>query len=1045
MCQKGIVDMGSALQRIEVLLVGLVLLISGTVVVGFMLLRPASPTTYVQATPQAIVTSGAVRPTSAPATASSSTAATGPTAAPVATAALAATSAPRATAISTATMAPPATAVPPTTSAPVPTLAVPLIVKTIWPWLLLAVGLGGGAIVLLRMRKRRMTYTNQSAGQLLPAADDLTRATNVRIRRGLAEQGVLTAELAAAAGMDLKQPHKHPSLQLPRPQLPHLTMLRLTLPRVQLPALRMPRVNWPKLCLRRRQRPRTIDRAPVSAASVSLATAAAALDAAPDSAERAAAPRGVLAAQAIDLPAVELSVAPDAYADETDAWTAEDGALAVAGVLADIWAAAELRSPVLALDTASTEGNGQVIVTLDQHPDEEQRLADLPERIVTQRPAWRASWRRMGGLRTAPALVVDVVTNSTRPPSGGPLLVPILAHGRSGKTTRFYPLASWQHLGLYGASALAALHAILGSLLYNQPPSNLALAIIDKEEITSLYRDEAHLVPLPGAMRESVEILAQAIKRGTRGAVRPLVLVIVEPDDTLLNLLTGIAARLRAKPNTPVHLLIVQERLSIAGRELYAMLPGLITSGGRGLAALLPGQGDWPKRGAARLIGRGMRLDGRAISMDESDITAMISHLRGKPADLPPVLWDAPAPNDWTPATAFADVVPSGDSARMLVTEQPPATPDLEDAALDGNRNRNGDNHAERERASTEDSTPQRRVIRAIVAARQRLIDAHDSPLAATRAGQHPRFSDVGAAVPAISGAEVDQALVNAPVVAEQEFVAAAEPPFVADSQMALLMSGSADATLSVAPVTGEAVADPTDQAAAHLMPSADVEAAHGALAPATQEGGSGDTAGSISPASSAEQAPADVQRSRRAALLRAANDSGRQDAPPLQAIQPRRNEPAADEQPILIGRAIERPPSDRPPETQPIAEPNNGWPIGPAPLGRVAMAELMARVASSPTIIAGQANEVGVTKNRLVDLLKGANKAQAKELAEWLMAWLELAGLLAEPTRPGRLRHPRALVTTNLAEIAEKLSATPCPDKAAVKALWALSNEGRD
>jgi len=102
-------------------------------------------------------------------------------------------------------------------------------------------------------------------------------------------------------------------------------------------------------------------------------------------------------------------------------------------------------------------------------------------------------------------------------------------------------------------------------------------------------------------------------------------------------------------------------------------------------------------------------------------------------------------------------------------------------------------------------------------------------------------------------------------------------------------------------------------------------------------------------------------------------------------------------------------------------------------------------RVASSPTIIAGQANELGVTKNRLVDLLKGTHKAQAKELAEWLMVWFDQAGLLAEPARPGRLRHPRALITTNLAQIAGQLNATPCPDKATVKALWALSNEGRD
>ncbi len=132
------------------------------------------------------------------------------------------------------------------------------------------------------------------------------------------------------------------------------------------------------------------------------------------------------------------------------------------------------------------------------------------------------------------------------------------------------------------------------------------------------------------------------------------------------------------------------------------------------------------------------------------------------------------------------------------------------------------------------------------------------------------------------------------------------------------------------------------------------------------------------------------------------------------------------------------------PTEPPPMVEPENGWPSGPAPLGRVAMAELMGRMVGTPAIVTGQPNELGVTKNRLVELLKSAHRAQAKELAEILIAWLDVAGLLAEPTKPGRLRHPRALLTTNLAEIAAQLTATPCPDKAAVKALWADSTEGR-
>ena len=107
-------------------------------------------------------------------------------------------------------------------------------------------------------------------------------------------------------------------------------------------------------------------------------------------------------------------------------------------------------------------------------------------------------------------------------------------------------------------------------------------------------------------------------------------------------------------------------------------------------------------------------------------------------------------------------------------------------------------------------------------------------------------------------------------------------------------------------------------------------------------------------------------------------------------------------------------------------------------------MADLLARMVATPAIVAGQANELGVTKNRVVDLLKGAHKAQAKELAEILMVWLDLADLLVEPTKPNRLRHPRALTTTNLAEIAARLNTTPCPDKATVKAMWAELNEGR-
>ena len=125
--------------------------------------------------------------------------------------------------------------------------------------------------------------------------------------------------------------------------------------------------------------------------------------------------------------------------------------------------------------------------------------------------------------------------------------------------------------------------------------------------------------------------------------------------------------------------------------------------------------------------------------------------------------------------------------------------------------------------------------------------------------------------------------------------------------------------------------------------------------------------------------------------------------------------------------------------------EPENGWPIGPTPLGRVAMADLMNRVVATSAIVAGLPSEQGVTKNRLVEVFTGIPRAQAKELAEILLVWFDQAGVLVEPTKPGRLRHPSALVTTNLAAIAARLNATPCPDRGTVVAMWAASNEGRN
>ena len=73
--------MGSSFQRLEVLVIGLIVLIAGAVVAVMMLLRPVTPSAYLPTTPQSIAGGAVQRPTSAP----QQTTAVPPTAIPAAT------------------------------------------------------------------------------------------------------------------------------------------------------------------------------------------------------------------------------------------------------------------------------------------------------------------------------------------------------------------------------------------------------------------------------------------------------------------------------------------------------------------------------------------------------------------------------------------------------------------------------------------------------------------------------------------------------------------------------------------------------------------------------------------------------------------------------------------------------------------------------------------------------------------------------------------------------------------------------------------------
>lgn len=979
--------MGSALQRLEVLLIGLVLVIAGAVVAILMIVHPSTPTAVVPASPTPIAT--------IPAVALTRTVSAAATTVPVPTPALIDNAAPL------SALAP--TSVPQrgsTGELPGRTLT-----ANLWPMLLLAVGLIGLLLAARRFRRRRMSYTNQNVSQLLAAADAETRATNLRVMRTLAQQGVLPAALATAAGIDLKASAKQPHRRLIRLPLP-----RVALPHLTFPALAFPTLRRPAWLRRRARRPMTIDSPsptvqiinhPIDSDNCNGAwPAAARAEALTETAQieptvQAVTPVGnqILANERRPLPAAGLSNKVPSLnallmalrheraemrtietgerpktnmpgaADRSDSivdWNAEDRALVAAAALADLWTEKTIESTILAIDATTVKRDTSVLITLDGHPGEAQLLNHLPDLIAARHPTWQATWRRDR---------LEIIVGRTDAPttSNAPLIAPVLTHGRSGKTMRFFPLRSWQHLGIYGGEALGALHALLGSLLYAQSPAALAVAILDRGEITPLYRNVAHLVALPTTPHETIELLAQAIRRGAPRVLRPLLLVVVEPDDDALKQLLSLAASLQARPTTPVHLLITQSRPRSAGHTLYAQLPALIVGGGSGPRTLLPGRGSWPKHGAARLIARGMRIEGRAITLDEAAIVQTLTPLRQRLGDLPPVLWDAPEP--------------------MTATLAPTLTSDQLDSA----------------RSEQPAAVNQRRIANALTRRRQALMDAEHVDIAVTVVDT-PAIRD--SATMRDNGTPAD---LPALVIPDDSTPAPAES----------VTSCTADRSAQVLLPPMPAIVDTTALVVA-VAPTPTV--AQSTAVPTLLDDRAPQT----------EVAPL----SQRAELFRSTRANGDASAPPVPTFVPR-SRPAAT---LAASEAVPGP-YDPPP----MHEPENGWPIGPAPLGRVAMADLMSRVVAAPTIVAGLPSEQGVTKNRLVELFAGIPRAQAKELAEILLVWFDQAGVLVEPTKPGRLRHPRALVTTNLAEIAARLNATPCPHKGTVVAMWAESNEGRN
>jgi hypothetical protein len=177
-----------------------------------------------------------------------------------------------------------------------------------------------------------MTFTDQNVGQLFAASDPVARASNLQIMRGLAEQGVLTSELAAAAGIALKLPRRQllarlPQLRLPRPHLPRLPLSGVHMPTVRFPQLLLGLKQW---------------RAAI-AHLLRSATVAEAADRAGESINA----QNHLFIQA--TPVSTISVIPRAQAEAAgDPWTVEERSRAAVAVIAEICSEWRLHSQVAA-------------------------------------------------------------------------------------------------------------------------------------------------------------------------------------------------------------------------------------------------------------------------------------------------------------------------------------------------------------------------------------------------------------------------------------------------------------------------------------------------------------------------------------------------------------------------------------------------------------------------------------------------------------------------------------------------------------------------
>jgi len=309
----------------------------------------------------------------------------------------------------------------------------------------------------------------------------------------------------------------------------------------------------------------------------------------------------------------------------------ERAAMVIATIL-DIGERQGMTHSVVTFGEASIDHRrARVHLMIDAHPDETELLTALPERVKTALPGAQAQWRQTSH---AQALLTCVIPGNLPTTQSGRLLLPVGQHGpvsrlptihRGAPAISFLPLRTWRHVGFYGGKAIDTASSALVGLLYAEAPAALAVTIIDQGQISAYYEGAPHIVPMPGSAADSLTALGRAMRHVAEsdGAIRPLLIVLVEPDAPTFAAYDDLIARLARYPAAPVYTLLVQRRLPETNRWRSASVithdgdPQRTAGGRRSSSEML------------RIVAPHLRIERRACACDATFLTVMTASLRG--------------------------------------------------------------------------------------------------------------------------------------------------------------------------------------------------------------------------------------------------------------------------------------------------------------------------------------------------------------------------------------------------------------------------------